>query len=232
MGPDIGKICGIGIGIGDPEDITLKAARLIKESDILICPKKDLEKCRAYQIVKKAVPEVEQIETLSLEFEMVKDEAERDRNHKEIYRAVKELVRQGKTVSFLTIGDPSIYSTYSYIAALANEDGIQTQAISGISSITAVANSLGITLCDKDVPLHVIPDVDDIEKALELQGTKVIMKCGRDIRRIKEILKAKSGISVYAVSDCGMPQEKCYRGIDELPEEGSYMMTIVVKEAN
>lgn len=232
MGPDIGKICGIGIGIGDPEDITLKAARLIKESDILICPKKDLEKCRAYQIVKQVIPEVEQIETLSLEFEMVKDEAERDRNHKEIYRAVRELVQQGKTVSFLTIGDPSIYSTYSYIAALANEDGIQTQAISGISSITAVANSLGITLCDKDVPLHVIPDVDDIEKALELQGTKVIMKCGRDIHRIKEILKAKSGISVYAVSDCGMPQEKCYRGIDELPEEGSYMMTIVVKEAD
>ncbi len=225
-----GKILGIGVGIGDPEDITLKAVRLIKSSDILICPKKDLSKCRAYQIAKQVIPEIEEIETLSLEFEMVKDEKKRDNNHKEIYKTVKELVLEGKTVTFLTIGDPSIYSTYSYIAALAEEDGIQTQAVSGISSVTAVANSLGITLCDKDVPLHVIPDIDHIEDILDREGTKVIMKCGRDISRIKDILRKKTGISVYAVSDCGMPQEMCYRGIDELPGDGSYMLTIVVKE--
>ncbi|MCR5687248.1 MAG: precorrin-2 C(20)-methyltransferase [Lachnospiraceae bacterium] len=228
--PGAGRILGIGVGIGDPEDITLKAARLIKSSDILICPKKDLGRCRAYQIAKQVIPEVGDIETLSLEFEMVKDEKERDRNHREIYRTVKELVNNGKTVTFLTIGDPSVYSTYSYIAELAREDGIETLAVSGISSITAVANSLGITLCEKDVQLHVIPDTDDIESALFHQGTKVIMKCGRDMRRIKEILRKRSGISVYAVSDCGMPQERCYRGIDELPEEGSYMLTVIVKE--
>ena len=43
-----GRIYGIGVGTGDPEDITLKAIRLIKESDVLACPRKDLAKCRAY----------------------------------------------------------------------------------------------------------------------------------------------------------------------------------------
>ena len=230
MGSGSGKILGIGVGIGDPEDITLKAVRLIKSSDILICPKKDPAKCRAYQIAKQVIPDIEGIETLALEFEMVKDEKERDHHHKEIYKTVKELVLKGKTVTFLTIGDPSIYSTYSYIAALAEADGIKTQAVSGISSITAAANSLGITLCDNDVQLHVIPDIDDIDEILEHRGTKVIMKCGREMKRIKDILRKKSGISVYAVSDCGTPRQVCYRSIDELPDDGNYMLTIVVKE--
>ena len=47
-----GRIYGIGVGTGDPEDITLKAIRLIKESDVPACPGKDLVKCRAYQITK------------------------------------------------------------------------------------------------------------------------------------------------------------------------------------
>lgn len=224
-----GMIYGIGVGIGDPEDITLKAVRCIEESDILILPSNDLEKCRAYQIAKKAVPEIKDIETLALEFEMVKDESVRAKNHQIIYETAKKLVLENKTVSFLTIGDPALYSTYSYIAELAQKDGIRTQAVSGVSSITACANRLGITLCDAGTQLHIIPDTEDIEGMLELPGTKVLMKCGRSISVIKEKLKGKR-VSVYAVENCGMPEEKCYRSLDEIPDSGSYMLTIIVKE--
>ncbi len=224
-----GKIYGIGIGIGDPEDLTLKAARLIRGSDVLILPAKDLGKCRAYQIVRQSIPEVEDKEILALEFEMSKDKKVREENHKKLYAAVKELIQNGKTATFLTIGDPALYSTYSYIAELAQADGIETYAVSGISSITACANRLGLTLCDGDEQLHVIPDTEDIEAALDLPGTKVFMKCGRDIAHIKEVLKNRS-VSVSAVSDCGMPTEKLYRSIEELPDAGNYMLTIVVKQ--
>ncbi len=223
-----GKIYGIGIGIGDPEDLTLKAARLIKGSDVLILPAKDLGKCRAYQIVRQSIPEVEDKEILALEFEMSKDKKVREENHKKLYAAVKELVQQGKTATFLTIGDPALYSTYSYIAELAQTDGIETVAVSGVSSITACANRLGITLCDGDEQLHVIPDTKDIESALDLPGTKVFMKCGRDIVHIKEVLKTK-GVQAFAVSDCGMPTEKLYRSVEQLPDDGKYMLTIIVK---
>jgi Precorrin-2 methylase len=67
-----GMIYGIGVGIGDPEDITLKAVRCIEESDILILPAKDPERCRAYQIAKKAFPQITDIDTMALEFEMVR----------------------------------------------------------------------------------------------------------------------------------------------------------------
>ncbi len=225
-----GKIYGIGVGIGDPEDITLKAVRLIKESDVLICPQEDLDRCRAYQIAKKSVPEIEDIKTISFEFEMVKDKTIREYNHRKIYEEVKELVKAGKTVSFLTIGDPALYSTYSYIADLAKSDGIQTFSASGISSLTASANSLGIPLCEKGDQLHVISELNDIEAGLTLPGTKVIMKCGKDIVRIKELLRKKTGILVYAVSECGTKNEKSYIGLENIPDEGNYMLTILVKE--
>ena len=190
-----GKIYGIGVGIGDPEDITLKAIKRIRESDVLICPQKDLERCRAYQIAKQVVPEMEHMDTLPFEFAMTKDEAERARNHRRIYETVKEMVLKGKTVSFLTIGDPALYSTYSYIAALAKEDGIEACAVSGVSSLSACANRLGVTLCDGEEQLHVIPRIEDIEEALALPGTKVIMKCGRDMPRVKELLRRQEGQS-------------------------------------
>lgn len=224
-----GMIFGVGIGIGDPEDVTLKAINVIKRSDVLILPKKDKSKCRSYMIVKEVMPEIDEKETLALEFEMTKDDAVSDRNHKEIYETAKDLVLKGKNVTFLTIGDPALYSTYSYIAKLAKQDGINTQSISGISSITACANRLGITLCEKDEQLHVIPDTSDIEVALKYHGTKVFMKCGRNITRLREALKDKP-VSVYAVSDCGMPGEKLYRGVEQLPDDDNYMLTVIVKE--
>ena len=181
-------------------------------------------------IVKEVMPEIEEMDTLALEFEMTRDTSVSDRNHKKIYETAKDLVLQGKNVTFLTIGDPSLYSTYSYIAKLAKQDGINTQSISGISSLTACANRLGITLCERDEQLHVIPDASDIEEALKNHGTKVFMKCGKDIAHIKEVLKDKS-LSVYAVSDCGMPGERLYRSVEELPDDGNYMLTVIVKDS-
>ena len=225
-----GMIYGIGVGIGDPEDITLKAVKCIKESDVLILPSDDPAKCRAYQIAKKAVPEMKDIDTLSFDFKMVKDESVRVKNHQIIYEKVKKLVLdEKKKVSFLTIGDPAIYSTYSYIANLAQKDGIKTQAVSGVSSINACANRLGVTLCEAGTQFHVIPDAKNIESMLELPGTKVLMKCGRNISVIKDKLNEKR-VSVWAVENCGMPEEKCYRSLDEIPDSGNYMLTVIVKE--
>lgn len=225
-----GRIYGIGVGVGDPEDITLKAIKRIKESDLLICPKEDLNECRAYLIIKQVIPEVENIETLPIEFEMTKDEEKRIQNHLKIYKKIKEHVLSGKKVSFITIGDPALYSTFSYISDLAQKDGIEVCIVSGITSITACANRLGVPLCEGREQLHVIPRIEDIEAALELPGTKVIMKCGKKISFVKEKLRKKENIDIYAISGCGTGKERCFRSPEEIPEDGYYMMTIIIKE--
>ncbi len=233
-----GKLYGIGVGVGNPEMMTLRALRLIHEADVLVLPRFNRNECRAYNIAVQADPAIADKETLAFEFEMISDPDARVENHRKIFEAVKAEVEKGRKVAFLTIGDPALYSTFSYIADLAEADGIAIETAAGISSMSACAEALGISLCEGKEQLHIIPDAGNLSEDLKLPGTKVIMKSGRDMGRIKDALRehgrrcscAGVTMNVYAVSDCGMESERVYRGIDELPDDGTYMMTIIVRE--
>ena len=138
----------------------------------------------------------------------------------------------------IMIGDPTLYSTFLYIAEVAQKAGKDVRIINGVDSISACAARLGIFLCEGSTLLQVVSDINDLDSALQLPGTKVIMKCGNSMEVIKEKLirleeeKNINGVpvGVYAIADCGMPQETTYIGAKSLPKEGHYMMTIIVKE--
>ena len=70
-----GILYGVGVGPGDPELLTIKALRILKESDIIALPAQEKEHCHAYQIVKQSYPEMEEKELLPLSFPMTKDAA-------------------------------------------------------------------------------------------------------------------------------------------------------------
>ncbi len=226
-----GILNGIGVGCGDPDMLTLEAIKTIKRSDIICLPHRDRQKCRAYQTARAAVPETDEKEIVCFDFEMIKDSTILEKRHQEIYSKVKEYLEEGKNVSFLTIGDPTVYSTFSYIARLAERDGAKVRTVNGISSINASAARLGISLCDGDEQLHVISQIEDLEKTLALPGTKVIMKCCRSMPFIKKCLSdMEKKVEIYAVEECGTEQEKLYYGVNQLPDDPGYMMTIIVKE--
>ena len=233
-----GILMGVGVGVGDPEDMTLKAVRCIKESDIVCIPRKDKAKCRAYKIAREAVPEIDGKELLCLEFEMIKDEEALQKMHRDIYEELRGYVVEVKKVSLLTIGDPTVYSTFAYIAEQAEKDGVPVRIINGINSFCATAAGLGISLCEGETPLHIISDLKDLEQDLQQRGTKIIMKCAGAMARIKSQLreleqKAESKgskLEVFAVSDAGMPQKKRCFSLDELPDEVPYMTTVIVRE--
>ena len=233
-----GSLYGVGVGIGDPESLTLKAVRIIKESDMIAVPTKEKDDSRAYRIAGSAIPEVKSKKILTLDFEMTRDPDKREANHKRIYERIKKHILEGKNIAFLTIGDPALYSTFTYISNLAAEDGIKCETISGISSAFSCAARLGIPLGEGDERIHIIPDIDNLAEELTYPGTKVIMKCAKSMSEIKQILRDyeerckrnKKKLSVYAVSDCDRVGETCYKGVSSLPDQGEYMLTIIVKE--
>ena len=110
-----GMIYGIGVGPGDPELMTLKAVRLLREADVIAIPGKEKETCTAYQIALGAVPEIDEKEIIPVVFPMTKNESVLKESHEAAVKSLSALMDQGKTVAFLTLGDVTVYSTYGYV---------------------------------------------------------------------------------------------------------------------
>ena len=228
-----GILYGIGVGPGAPDLMTVSAADHIRSADILCLPQAPKEKCRAYQIALQAVPEIRNKVVICFEFPMTRDIAVLEHEHMLIYQKIRDLLLGGKAVAFLTIGDPCIYSTFTYISDKASSEDFPVRIISGVTSFLAAAGRLGISLCRENEELHVGTGSGDLESLLALRGTKVIMKNGSSMRKVKAILRKaeqETNVLVYAVSDCGLGSEKIYQGADSLPEDKNYMTIIFVLE--
>lgn len=224
-----GKLYGIGIGPGDPELLTLKAVRIIKESPVIAVPGQVKEETVAYKIVKQAIKELDEKEFVAVHMPMTKDQVKLEESHAQATKAITDVLDTGKDVAFLTLGDPTVYSTYIYVHKRVEALGYETEIISGITSFCAVSAKLNTSLVEKAEPLHVIPASYQIEDALKLPGTKVLMKSGKKIASVKKTLK-EMGCEGMMIENCGMPDEKIYRSVDEINENAGYYSLIIVKE--
>lgn len=223
-----GVLYGIGVGPGDPDLMTLKAVRLIAEMDIIAAPGEDVKKTTAYTIALQAVPELADKELLPIHMPMVMDREFIAQYHRKGAEEIAVKLEEGKNVGFITLGDPTVYSTYSYIEKIVKDMGYQTAYISGITSFCAAAATMGIPLAEWQESLHIIPAIHSLQKKLEEEGNYVLMKSGKKINEVKEILK-ESGRDVVMVENCGMPDEKRYYSVEEIPDDSGYFALIIAK---
>ena len=110
-----GIFYGIGVGPGDPENLTLKAVNTIKACDVIAVPGKELQKTVSYNIVKRIIDDIDEKQILCLDMPMTKDNAILEAAHSKAAQSVAEELKKGRNVAFITLGDPCIYSTYIYI---------------------------------------------------------------------------------------------------------------------
>ncbi|MBR1931917.1 MAG: precorrin-2 C(20)-methyltransferase [Lachnospiraceae bacterium] len=228
-----GILYGISVGPGDWEQMTLQAVRCIKASDVLLLPAASREQCHAYGIAAKACPEIENKEVRCYDFPMTRNREQLEQSREGIYADIVEILQSGKSAAFLVIGDISIYSTYSYMAEKAKRDGLRTVAVNGVTSFCACAGRLQIPLVSEEEDLHIFSGTANLEEALKLPGTKVFMKLGKHLNKLKERLlpMVEAGTTrVFAVSYCGMEKEQIYFQLDEIPEQAGYLTTVIVKQ--
>ncbi|MCX7615459.1 MAG: precorrin-2 C(20)-methyltransferase, partial [Clostridiales bacterium] len=140
-------------------------------------------------------------------------------------------LNKGLNLAFVTLGDPTIYSTYMYVHRLVLEKGYPAKIINGIPSFCAAAARLNISLCDGKDALHIIPaSYDGTDELLHLKGTKVLMKSGKSVLEVKEKLKQLGLIDrSKMVECCFMENEKIYEDMNDLEECSSYFSIIIVK---
>ena len=224
-----GTLYGVGIGPGDPKLMTFRAAELIRDNEIIALPGEKAEETVAYQIAVQTVEELKQKTFLELPMPMTKDRELLEKSHEEAADRVEECLQKGQNVVFLTLGDPTVYSTGIYIYKRLKKMGYQGEIFSGIPSFCAAAARLEISLVENRQELHVLPVSYGIEEKLKLPGTKVLMKTGKKMAKVKAVLK-EEGQQAKMVMNCGMDGEKIYKCTEEIPEDAGYFSIVIAKE--
>ena len=176
-----GVAYGVGVEPGDPELMTLKAIRLIRE-------------------------------------------------HKKGAKILETYLERGKNVVYITLGDPTIYCTFSYLQHILEADGYTVKLVSGITSFCAAAARMNLPLAEWDEQLHVMPAVHRLEEPLACSGNYVLMKSASHMKEVKNLLRT-SGREVSMVENCSMDTEKVYHSVDEIPDDAGYFSLIIAKEA-
>ena len=228
-----GILFGIGVGPGDPELVTLKAVRIVGECDTVILPAKSKEDCIAYGIMKETCGKIAEKELICMPFPMTKDESRLTAAHEQICLEIKKLLDNGRQVAFLTIGDPTVYSTYQYIHKRVVKGGYEAHIVNGVPSFCAAAGALGISLADNKEEIHVIPASYEIGKTAEFSGTRIYMKSGKKLGELKQMLQKQqkdSRLEVYSVENCGMMNEKITTEVEKLDDTSGYLTIVIVKE--
>ncbi len=220
---------GVGVGPGDPEYMTLKAVRLIRENRVIAVPGQAAKESAAYKIAVQAVPELAEKELVPVYMPMVKDRKLIDAEHRKGAELLKTYLDRGENVVFLTLGDPSIYCTFSYIQHYLEADGYPVELVSGITSFCAAAARLNLPLAEWDEPIHIVPAVHKTEDRLEQDGNYVLMKSASHMKEVKALLLS-SGRKVSAVVNCGMENEAVYHSAEEIPDDAGYFSLIIAKE--
>ena len=212
----------VGVGPGDPELMTVKAVKILREADVIVLPDSGSGDSVVMKIIGEVVGETP---IRSLYIPMKGNRDDWDEAHDRAVDALLALANQYDTVAYPVLGDPGIYASSSYlIGKLSGRHPYRV--VPGVPAMCAVAAELGIPLCEQREPLTVWDSVS--EESVLPRGNVVIMKSGKSLEAIR---KAAKGRAAYAACNVGM--QNAWRGVlDGIePETYSYFTTVIVKPA-
>jgi precorrin-2/cobalt-factor-2 C20-methyltransferase len=177
------EVVCIGCGPGDPDLVTVRAATLLKNADIIFAPTaREGKPSIALSIVQKYLNVA--VEIVSLIFPMVKDREYMRQYWRKNADQIVAAAKMGKKVVYVTVGDPSLYSTWIYIQReiTSRYPEIHLIIIPGIPSVFAFAAQAKISLAEGDETVGIIPacyDLDKVKRTANSCDTLVFLKDGR-----------------------------------------------------
>ena len=223
-----GKPYGVSVGPGDPELLTLRAIRAIREADVVAVPNIGHKRQTAFKIAEEYLQDKE---LLDCSTPMTKDRTVVLAAYEKIADDLCEQLEAGKDVAYLCLGDIAIYSTYIYVHDIVVARGFEAEIIPGVTSFSACAAKLGTALCEGPERLLVAPvmasDVDDI---LDVPANKVFMKSGREVAALRDKLAERGELDhASMVANCGLPDEKIFERLADIDDDGDYFSVVIVK---
>ncbi|MFF5493261.1 precorrin-2 C(20)-methyltransferase [Streptomyces aquilus] len=214
--PDVmssSRLIGVGVGPGDPELVTVKGVNALRAADVVVVPVMDTgERGRAEATV---LHYVEQKKIVRIVFALNErsDRGRREAAWDAAGERVAALLTAHPAVAFATIGDPNVYSTFTYLAQTIAElvPGTVVETVPGITAMQDLAARSGAVLTEGTEPLTLVPvtaGAQALKDALAGPGTVVAYKFGRQAQEVAEALRETGRIddAVWG-SALGLPEE-------------------------
>lgn len=218
----VGTLWGVGVGPGDPELMTVKTARLLRECPVVAFPAgRQGAPGIAQRIIAAELPPHQT--TLPLEFPFVPETAVLEAAWERAATQVWRHLSQGQDVVFATEGDASFYSTFTYLAQTLQRRYPQAiiQTVPGVCSPLAAAAQLGEPLTILQQRLLVLPAVyaiADLEAALDQADVVVLMKVASVYAEVWPILQRRHLLSrSRVVVRATQPDEVIYADLSSHP---------------
>jgi precorrin-2/cobalt-factor-2 C20-methyltransferase len=185
-----GMLYGVGVGPGDPELLTLKAARVVRETPVIAVPVSQAEgESYAFNVVSGMLRPEQRV--LRLLFPMLKDPAAKRGYRAAAAAAIADELRAGHDVAFLTEGDPMLHSTFIYVLQCL-PDALNVEIVPGVSSINAAAAQAALPLVSADQRLAVVPatfeNLGELKEIFCRFDTVVLLKFARVFDQILDLL--------------------------------------------
>lgn len=221
------KLYGVGVGPGDKELLTLKAVKVIGNCDIIVVPSAmNNGKSIAFEIAKDYISK--NSEVIVKHFPMGGDEQEG--KIYEAFKTIENYLISNKSVAFLTLGDPLVYSTYIYLLKYIQQRGFITETIPGITSFCASASLTSRPLVIGDEPLLILP----ASRINTIKDEKfvVIMKVFKREEEVIDILEKKGFDYIYVKKAGRKGQDILTNKLDIIKNKEYMALIIASKKSN
>jgi precorrin-2/cobalt-factor-2 C20-methyltransferase len=231
-----GTLYGIGLGPGDPELLTLKAYRVLREVALVYVPVARRGAQSYARTIAAPYLDPPRQRITELVFSMHADEEGKARQWRENAAIMARDLDGGASAAFLTAGDPMLYSTFLHVTGALRElrPDLPVVAIPGVSSPHAAAAAALVPLADCDERLAVLPaSYEDgrLREAFESFDTVVLLKVARVIDRVLDLLEELDLIDgATYVGHCGRPEETIVRDVRNLRGQNlDYFSLLIVR---
>jgi precorrin-2/cobalt-factor-2 C20-methyltransferase len=230
---------GVGVGPGASDLITLRGVETLRRAQVLALPRSnDWGESMAWKIAEPALGAIADQERLFLTFPMKKDPELLKPAWEHALVEIGRRLEEGRSVAFVTEGDPSLFSTFVYLQREARErwPEVRIEVVPGVSSVTAVPAVLGVPLADGHERIAIIPanyGVPDLDQVLQSFDTIVLMKIGPEMPAIVAALERAQLLDrAYYVAKATMREQRIVRDLRTVEAERGdcFAMVVVAKK--
>ena len=200
----------LSLGPGDPELLTLKALKTLKDADVVMVPatrnNEGIIKSRATDIISEW-----RIENRLMVYElpMLKDRQAVSLVYDGIFSDCVRLYQEGRRVVVAVEGDVSIYASIHYVMERLEEAGIPVEQSAGIPSFIAAAASAGLSLISQQQRLTILPgdaDAETLYQLLKNNHVVVVMKLSQCQDAVKDFLRQNPQTTCHYFENVGTPE--------------------------